>query len=70
MFYSVMEVPALVAVGLWFVFQLVNGLGYLGGGTGGGVAYAAHVGGFIAGFATVKLWGLGRRRIEDRPRTL
>jgi len=29
--------------------------------TGGGVAYAAHVGGFAAGFITVKLWGAGRR---------
>jgi membrane associated rhomboid family serine protease len=32
MFYSVIQVPALIAVGLWFVFQVVNGLGYLGGG--------------------------------------
>lgn len=54
------EVPAIVAVGIWFVFQLVNGLGYLGGGSSGGVAYAAHIGGFIAGFATVKIWGAGR----------
>ncbi|MCX7031737.1 MAG: rhomboid family intramembrane serine protease [Spirochaetes bacterium] len=49
-------VPAWVAVGIWFVFQLINGLGYLGGSTGGGVAYAAHVGGFVAGIATIKLW--------------
>ncbi len=63
MFFTVIEVPALVAVGLWFVFQVVSGLGYLGGGrTGGGVAYAAHVGGFITGFVTVKLFGLGRRQ--------
>jgi membrane associated rhomboid family serine protease len=68
MFFTIVEVPAFVAVGLWFVFQLVNGLGYLGGGTGGGVAYAAHVGGFLFGFATVKLWALGRRRLESRPR--
>jgi membrane associated rhomboid family serine protease len=58
----VINVPALVAVGFWFVFQLINGLGYLGGGTGGGVAYAAHIGGFVAGLATVKLWAIGRRR--------
>jgi membrane associated rhomboid family serine protease len=62
-FLSVVEVPALLAVGLWFVFQVVSGLGYLGGGgSGGGVAYAAHVGGFLAGLVTVKLWGLGRRQ--------
>jgi membrane associated rhomboid family serine protease len=57
----IVPVPAIVAVGLWFLFQLVNGLGYLGGGTGGGVAYAAHIGGFVAGFATVRIWGIGRR---------
>jgi len=56
----IVPVPAFVAVGIWFVFQLVNGLGYLGGGSSGGVAYAAHIGGFIAGFATVKIWGAGR----------
>jgi membrane associated rhomboid family serine protease len=48
-------VPAWIAVGIWFLYQIV-GLGYLGGGTGGGVAYAAHVGGFVAGMATIKLW--------------
>jgi membrane associated rhomboid family serine protease len=68
MFYSIVQVPAVIAVGLWFVFQLINGLGYLGGGAGGGVAYAAHVGGFLAGLITVKLWGLGRRQAEERPR--
>ncbi len=62
----VVAVPAIVAVGLWFVFQVVSGLGYLGGGAGGGVAYAAHVGGFIAGFATVPLWAIGRKRLRAR----
>jgi membrane associated rhomboid family serine protease len=56
LFRFVTQVPAWVAVGVWFVFQLVNGLGWLGGGGGGGVAYAAHVGGFVAGIATIKLW--------------
>ncbi len=55
------QVPALYAVGFWFLFQLINGLGYLGGGTGGGVAYAAHIGGFLAGLITVPLWAVGRR---------
>jgi membrane associated rhomboid family serine protease len=59
--WSVISVPAVLAVGLWFVFQLVSGLGYLGGmSSGGGVAYAAHVGGFVVGLATVKLWAAGR----------
>jgi membrane associated rhomboid family serine protease len=59
--WSVISVPAVLAVGLWFVFQLVSGLGYLGGmSSGGGVAYAAHVGGFVVGLATIKLWAAGR----------
>jgi membrane associated rhomboid family serine protease len=54
-------VPAYVALGLWFLFQFVSGLGMLGGGAQeGGVAYAAHVGGFVAGLALVKLFAVGR----------
>jgi len=56
LFRFITQVPAWVAVGVWFVFQIINGLGYMGGGSGGGVAYAAHVGGFAAGLATIKLW--------------
>ncbi len=59
----VTQVPGWVAVGLWFVLQLINGLGMLGGGSqAGGVAYAAHIGGFIAGLALVKLFVIGRPR--------
>jgi membrane associated rhomboid family serine protease len=55
------QVPAYVALGLWFLFQFVSGLGILGGGAQeGGVAYAAHIGGFIAGLALVKLFAVGR----------
>lgn len=55
------QVPAFVAIGLWFVFQLVSGLGWLGGGSQvDGVAYAAHVGGFVAGLALIKLFAIGR----------
>ena len=56
------QLPAIVVVGLWFVFQFINSLGYLGGSAQGGVAYAAHVGGFIVGLATVPIWSLGTRR--------
>jgi membrane associated rhomboid family serine protease len=55
------EMPAWVALGMWFAFQLVAGMGLLGGGSqAGGVAYAAHVGGFIAGLALVKVFALGQ----------
>jgi membrane associated rhomboid family serine protease len=53
------EVPALVAVGLWFVFQLISGLGLFSGGESDGVAYAAHIGGFIAGVVLVKFFAIG-----------
>jgi membrane associated rhomboid family serine protease len=54
-------VPAYVALGLWFAFQLVSGIGMLGPGSQeGGVAYAAHIGGFVAGLALVKVFAIGR----------
>ena len=57
----VTPVPAFVAIGLWFVFQLINGLGMLGSGSkAGGVAYGAHIGGFIAGLLLIKVFEIGR----------
>ncbi len=56
---AVVNVTGIVAVGIWFLFQLISGLGMLGGG-GGGVAYAAHIGGFIAGAALIKPFMTGR----------
>ncbi len=56
------DVPAYVAIGIWFVFQLISGIGLLGGGSQqGGVAYAAHIGGFVAGLVLVKIFTLGRQ---------
>ncbi|MGH9907699.1 MAG: rhomboid family intramembrane serine protease [Pyrinomonadaceae bacterium] len=55
------DVPAYVAIGIWFAFQLISGLGILGGGSQqGGVAYAAHIGGFIAGLVLIKFFAVGR----------
>ena len=57
------DVPAYVAIGIWFAFQLISGIGILGGGSQqGGVAYAAHVGGFVAGLVLIKLFDRGRSR--------
>ncbi|HXM35758.1 MAG TPA: rhomboid family intramembrane serine protease [Pyrinomonadaceae bacterium] len=59
--YFVTQVPAFVAIGLWFVFQLISGLGMLGGPQqGGGVAYAAHIGGFVAGLVLIHIFLIGR----------
>ncbi len=50
---GVMQVPALIVIGLWFVLQLFSGVGSIAATTTdtGGVAYMAHIGGFVAGFA-------------------
>jgi len=47
------HVSAFWAIGIWIVFQVISGLGILGGDEAGGVAYAAHVGGFLAGLLLI-----------------
>jgi membrane associated rhomboid family serine protease len=47
---GVIPMPALVVIGLWIVLQFMSGIGSLANAAQGGVAYMAHVGGFIAGF--------------------
>ncbi len=53
----VIKVPAVLALGLWFLFQLYNGyftdVAALGS---GGIAWYAHIGGFVSGFVLVKLF--------------
>ncbi len=50
----IVEVPALIVIGLWGLMQFLGGFGQLSSaGNRGGVAYMAHVGGFIAGMALV-----------------
>jgi membrane associated rhomboid family serine protease len=57
------DVPAYVAIGIWFLLQLISGLGMLGGGSQtGGVAYAAHIGGFVAGLVLIKFFDRGGNR--------
>ena len=57
------DVPAYVAIGIWFAFQLISGIGMLGPGSQqGGVAYAAHVGGFVAGLVLIKLFDIGHNQ--------
>jgi membrane associated rhomboid family serine protease len=60
MFRMLTQVPSYVAIGMWFVFQIVSGMGVFGGGSqGGGVAYMAHIGGFICGFLLVRIFAIG-----------
>jgi membrane associated rhomboid family serine protease len=51
-FYQLINVPAIIVLGLWFLLQLIDGIGSLGlAGAEGGVAFFAHIGGFVAGVA-------------------
>jgi membrane associated rhomboid family serine protease len=64
-FITVREIPAVVLLGIWFVLQLFSGVGSLSAvnaESAGGVAWFAHIGGFVAGMALVFLFGGGRRR--------
>jgi membrane associated rhomboid family serine protease len=58
-FVRLIEVPALVVLGFWFVLQFLNALIASGSGAGSGVAWHAHVGGFLAGMLLI---GLFKRR--------
>jgi len=61
---GIIAVPAFVMLGLWILLQLVSGVGAIAQTqqTGGGVAYMAHVGGFVAGILLIKIMAAGRSR--------
>ena len=61
--FSVISVPAIFAIGFWFLFQLISGVGMLGGRDYSGVAYGAHIGGFLAGVILVKAFGRRERPV-------
>lgn len=65
-FFKVTYIPAILLIGFWFVIQLFSGVGSVANAqSGGGVAYMAHVGGFIFGAITARLFE-GFRPIEER----
>ena len=61
-FFGVIVLPALVVIGVWFAQQVIFGLLELqSAGEGGGVAYFAHIGGFVFGLLAIKLVATRRR---------
>jgi len=64
-FITSMALPAWVMLGYWFFIQFVSGLVSMAG-QGGGVAFWAHVGGFVAGVALVKLFARSDYVAEHR----
>ena len=68
-FYQLIDIPAIVVLGFWFVLQLIDGLASLGPvQAGGGVAFFAHIGGFVAG-ALVARAAISLGRGTDGPST-
>jgi len=59
-FWFTVDLPAYLILGYWFAIQFFSGISSVGARAGGGVAYWAHIGGFVLGMAMVKLW-------PDRP---
>jgi membrane associated rhomboid family serine protease len=62
-FFTIIELPALVVLGIWFVEQAFVGIRDLDGSQGGGVAYFAHVGGFVFGLLAIRAFST-RKRVD------
>ncbi len=58
-------VPAYIALGIWIAYQILQG--YLSPAGEGGVAYAAHIGGFVAGLALIKVFAIGTKAQNISP---
>lgn len=56
------RITSWVLIGVWFAIQFISGIGSITSTAQSGVAYFAHIGGFIAGLVLIKLFGAGRRR--------
>jgi membrane associated rhomboid family serine protease len=68
LFVTVIELPALVMLGMWFLQQALFAAADLTNptGSGGGVAYFAHIGGFVFGLATIKLLARNIKQVSPR----
>jgi len=64
--YTLVDLPASLFIIIWFALQLLQGVGSLGQ-VGGGVAFWAHIGGFVAGILLVRLFA-PQRRSPGKPR--
>lgn len=63
---TITQLPSLIVIGFWFILQFISGVGTLGSsGETGGVAYMAHIGGFLAGLVlALILVGRGWRQTK------
>jgi len=61
-FFFFVRIPAVYLLGFWIIFQFIPAIGELGSSTqGGGVAYWAHIGGFLFGLAVIMIYKLFKR---------
>jgi len=71
-FFTFVEIPALIMLGIWLALQFLPAIGQLAtpelGGEGGGVAYFAHIGGFLCGLALIHLFAVRRSGEYGKPR--
>jgi membrane associated rhomboid family serine protease len=69
-FFTVVEIPAFFFLGIWFLIQFVSGAVSIGEGTAlsGGVAWWAHVGGFVAGILLLLVFIPGGKSLRARYR--
>jgi membrane associated rhomboid family serine protease len=65
-FIRFVEIPAIIVLGFWFVLQFFNGLATLSMPQMGGIAYFAHIGGFVAGVALIFLFRFVQRPTPPR----
>jgi membrane associated rhomboid family serine protease len=68
--FTIVELPALLVLGLWFLLQLLPAFSEPIGNAGGGVAYFAHIGGFLFGLALIKLFANNVHEDYDQPRRI
>jgi membrane associated rhomboid family serine protease len=61
-FVQIIRIPAVVVIGFWIVIQVINGILSKGLVNQGGVAWFAHIGGFLSGLLTIRLWMPKRKK--------
>jgi membrane associated rhomboid family serine protease len=69
-FVTILRLPALLVLGVWFLLQLLDLSATQPGGGGGGVAYLAHIGGFLFGLLAIRLFATNVHDDYERPHRL